>query len=308
MKIKTKLKLIFILACFTVVFIVGYNFLLSINSNQNKTSNAISVGSFGWKFPVTKLPLIVLNQSQTAFSSIRYQSDVPQGLPVRLKIPILGVDSLVEDALITPEGRMDVPSGSINVAWFALGPYPGQIGSAVIGGHFGIKNGVPFVFYNLNKLKVGDKIYVLNDKGETLAFVVRLIKSFDRNADATEVFTSDDNLAHLNLITCEGIWNQLNGVYPERRVIFTDAIQLESAIEIENINTFYRPLAIGAEGADVFALQTILEQKGFLKIPMGIDKGFFGALTRDAVTKYQISAGLLANGIFDQITKSKLIL
>jgi hypothetical protein len=48
---------------------------------------------------------------------------------------------------------MDVPAGSKNVALFSLGPHPGQVGSAVIGGHFGIKNDVPFVFYDLDKLK-----------------------------------------------------------------------------------------------------------------------------------------------------------
>jgi len=134
--------------------------------------------------------------------------------------------------LVTPDGRMDVPAGSVNVAWFALGPRPGQIGSAVIGGHFGILNGIPFVFYNLDKIKVGDKIYVLNDKGETLAFITRSISSFDRNADATTVFTSNDHLAHLNLITCEGTWNLVNDTYPKRLVVFTDAIPSEGAITV----------------------------------------------------------------------------
>ena len=138
------------------------------------------------------------------------------------------MDSAIEDALITPDGRMDVPAGSVNVAWFALGPHPGQVGSAVIGGHFGISNGVKFVFYDLDKLKVGDKVYIENDKGDTLAFQVRRIQLFDRNADATTVFTSNDGLAHLNLITCEGIWNQVNDSYPQRLVVFTDAIPEEA--------------------------------------------------------------------------------
>lgn len=130
--------------------------------------------------------------------------------------------SAIEDALITPDGRMDVPSGSVNVAWFSLGPHPGQPGSAVIGGHFGIKNGVPYVFYNLDKLKAGDMVYVVDDIGYVNAFVVRSISSFDRDADATTVFTSSDGLAHLNLVTCEGVWNQANDSYPQRLVVFTD--------------------------------------------------------------------------------------
>jgi LPXTG-site transpeptidase (sortase) family protein len=127
---------------------------------------------------------------------------------------------------------MDVPAGSKNVAWFALGPHPGQVGSAVIGGHFGINNGVKFVFYDLDKLKVGDKVYIVDDESNTLAFIVRSIKSFDRNADAVTVFTSNDGLAHLNLITCEGIWNKVNGSYPQRLVVFTDAIPGEGAVTV----------------------------------------------------------------------------
>ena len=68
------------------------------------------------------------------------------------------MDSQIEDALITPDGRMDVPAGTIDVAWFALGPQPGSVGSAVIGGHYGIQNGVPFVFYNLDKLTIGNLV------------------------------------------------------------------------------------------------------------------------------------------------------
>lgn len=134
--------------------------------------------------------------SDLAYSGIRDPNGIPDGLPVRLQIPSIGVDSAIEDALITFDGRMDVPSGSKNVAWFVLGPHQGEMGSAVIGGHFGIVNETKFVFYDLDKLKVGDKISILDDKENTLSFVVREVRLFERNADATTVFTSQDGLAH----------------------------------------------------------------------------------------------------------------
>jgi len=196
---------------------------LSKNQTISKASS-LADNTFGWKFPTVKFPST--GSVQIAVSGTRDIGSTPKGLPVRLKIPAIGVDSAIEDAFITSDGRMDVPAGSVNVAWFALGPYPGQEGSAVIGGHFGIKNKVPFVFYKLNELKIGDKVYVVDDTGKNLVFIVRSIKSFDRNADATSVFTSTDGLAHLNLITCEGIWNQVNNSYPQRLVVFTDAAPL----------------------------------------------------------------------------------
>ena len=239
MKIKILAELIVIGVFVMGLAGVGFYFLSVSQPKQSKVISILPDNSFGWKFPIAKFPLTGSNGKLIAYSSIRDPGGIPQGLPVRLQIPAIGVDSAIEDALITPDGRMDVPAGSVDVAWFALGPHPGEAGSAVIGGHFGIQNGVPFVFYNLDKVKIGDKVYVVNDKGDTLAFQVRKIQSFDRNADSTTVFTSSDGLAHLNIITCEGTWNQVNGAYPQRLVVFTDAIPSEGAIVIKT-----QPMAV----------------------------------------------------------------
>jgi LPXTG-site transpeptidase (sortase) family protein len=216
MKIKNWSKII-IIVFFAGILGAGAYFILIPKLTNNTVNDTL-----GWKFPVAKFPST--GSVQLASSDIRDASSTPKGLPVRLKIPAISVDSAIEDAFINSDGRMDVPAGSVNVAWFALGPYPGKEGSAVIGGHFGIKNGVPFVFYNLDHLKIGDKVYIVDDRGATITFIVRSISSFDRNADATDVFTSSDGLAHLNLVTCEGTWNKVNNSYPQRLVVFTDAI------------------------------------------------------------------------------------
>jgi LPXTG-site transpeptidase (sortase) family protein len=205
---------------------------------------------------------------------------------------------------------MEVPAGTVDVAWFALGPHPGQVGSAVIGGHFGIENGVPFVFYNLDKLKIGDDIYIVDDEGNTITFVVNSTALFAANADATTVFTSSDGLAHLNLITCEGIWNEIAGEYPERTVVFTTEVSsAKGAAPATTLSAtaFPRSLSSGDSGVDVSALQTALEQKGFLTMPADVATGYFGGLTSAAVSAYQTSVGLPAVGVFGPLTRGKLI-
>ena len=227
-KTRSILGLITTVVCCVAAVGAAYYFFVLPRLDSGKAVDTVAAADklFGWKFPSgIKFPSTGSVGGSVAYSSIRDSGGVPEGLPVRLQIPVLGVDSAVEDALITPTGRMDVPAGSVNVAWFALGPNPGQVGSAVIGGHYGIRNGVPFVFYNLDTLKVGASVYVIDDGGNTLKFIVRSIKSFDRNADAASVFTSDDGMAHLNLITCEGVWNEVNGGYPQRLVVFTDLVK-----------------------------------------------------------------------------------
>ena len=49
-----------------------------------------------------------------------------------------------------------------------------------------------------------------------------IIKKYDPNADAKDVFNLNDGKAHLNLITCVGIWNKIKKSRSERLVVFTD--------------------------------------------------------------------------------------
>jgi LPXTG-site transpeptidase (sortase) family protein len=304
---------------------VGY-YYLSLSHVAPSTPVAAKLdAAFGWKFPtsVVKFPSTgSAAGGDLAYSSLPDPGGIPSGLPITLQIPVIGVDSAIEDALITPDGRMDVPAGTIDVAWFALGPQPGAVGSAVIGGHYGEQNGVPFVFYNLDKLKVGDMVYTTNDEGITFAFIIRSIASYSLNADATSVFTSSDGLAHLNLITCEGTWNAVNGNYPDRLVIFTDLVSagglvpsgasvgvtstISSASQSSTIITFSKSFGIGATGISVATLQTFLEQRGFLELPAGATNGYFGPVTSAALAEYQSSVGLPGVGVLGPLTIAKL--
>ena len=146
------------------------------------------------------------------------------GLPIRIQIPRITVDASIVHAGLTSSGAMDIPKGPTEVAWYDLGPRPGEVGSAVAAGHFGWKDGIPAVFDHLDKMKKGDKLYVQNEYGTTTAFIVREIRTFGENDDASEVFISDDGYAHLNLVTCQGIWNKNNKSYSERLVVFTDKV------------------------------------------------------------------------------------
>jgi LPXTG-site transpeptidase (sortase) family protein len=144
------------------------------------------------------------------------------GLPIRLKIPHIAVDAVVGKVGLTGGGLMDAPAGPSDTAWFDLGPLPGDTGSAVIDGHSGWKNNIPAVFDNLYKLNIGDKIYVEDTSGMTTTFVVRKIRTYEENADASVVFMSHDNHAHLNLVTCTGVWNEATKSSSKRLVVFAD--------------------------------------------------------------------------------------
>lgn len=142
--------------------------------------------------------------------------------PTRLKIPEINVDAFIERVGLTLDGAMAVPQDPANVGWFELGPRPGENGNAVIAGHYGWKDRKASTFDNLYKLRPGDKLYVENDKGEIISFVVIKSRRYDSKAEASSVFVSNDGKSHLNLITCEGTWDKDSKTYPQRLVVFAD--------------------------------------------------------------------------------------
>lgn len=147
----------------------------------------------------------------------------PSGLPQNITIPIISVRAAIEQVTLAKDGSMGVPKNAMHAGWYALGPQPGEVGSAVIDGHVNWYDGATGVFENLHTLVVGDTIEVQNDRGEVVTFVVRETRTFGAEDDATDVFTSSDGKAHLNLITCMGEWDMETNQYPERFVVFADA-------------------------------------------------------------------------------------
>lgn len=153
-------------------------------------------------------------------------------VPVRLKIPSISADIHIEYVGLTSDGAMDVPKDQTNGGWFFLGPRPGENGSAVIAGHYGWKNSKSSAFDNLYKLQEGDTLYVEDNKGESISFIVREIRSYNPEADASDVFNSDDGKSHLNLITCDGLWNKVFKSYSKRLVVFTDKVISDEIVNV----------------------------------------------------------------------------
>ena len=124
---------------------------------------------------------------------------------------------------MTLNGAMAAPTHPTDAAWYDTGPRPGDIGSAVIDGHFGIwKSGQKAVFNDLDKLSKGDLISIIDDRDAIINFAVIDIRTYAENADTSDIFNSNDGKAHLNLITCGGDWNSVTKSYSKRIVVFSD--------------------------------------------------------------------------------------
>ena len=142
------------------------------------------------------------------------------GLPQHLTIPIIGISAQIKNLSVNSKGEMEVPDNSYDVGWFKLGSRPGERGSAVIAGHVDSETGKAGVFANLNRLNEGDKIYIDDDQGAQMIFIVSGSRVYDPGF-AEEIFSANDG-KYLNLVTCNGVWEKKFHSYSKRLVVFSE--------------------------------------------------------------------------------------
>lgn len=169
-----------------------------------------------FKFGINPKPI---SQASSLVDSQTVKPKTP-GIPVQLIIPAINVDTNIHPLGVTSKGEMEAPESIVDVAWFKLGSLPGEIGSAVIAGHFNGKKNEAGVFFNLDKLKKDDEIIIKDDKGQSLTFIVQQIRLYNPGY-AENIFSSNDK-AHLNLITCDGVWDKNKESYSKRLVVLAD--------------------------------------------------------------------------------------
>jgi LPXTG-site transpeptidase (sortase) family protein len=146
------------------------------------------------------------------------------GLPVRLVIPAINVDANIQDVGIAwnAPGEMGIPTNFTDVGWYEDGPRPGMPGSAVIDGHLDGHDTPRAVFFELGDLKPGDLIKIIDKDGTVFTFSVTSVADYDYDASTTNIFSSNDSKAYLNLITCAGDWIKSKKLYNQRVVVFAE--------------------------------------------------------------------------------------
>lgn len=66
-------------------------------------------------------------------------------------------------------------------------------------------------------------------------------------------------------------------------------------------------MTVGSSNQGVVVLQGLLSETGYLQIPTGIPMGYYGALTRNALARYQATQSVMPSvGYFGPVTKNAL--
>jgi LPXTG-site transpeptidase (sortase) family protein len=125
--------------------------------------------------------------------------------PSRLLIPRIGVNARIEARGLDAGRNMETPKDFHNVAWYNLGPTPGQPGNALINGHVDWWTGSA-VFTRLGELRAGDTLIVVRGDGTRLSFKVTGRQTVAAGARVASLFAPSP-VATLTLITCTGVWD-----------------------------------------------------------------------------------------------------
>jgi LPXTG-site transpeptidase (sortase) family protein len=125
--------------------------------------------------------------------------------PVRLVISRIGVDANIEARGLDASRNMLTPKDYHDVAWYNLGPRPGEPGNALLNGHVDWWTGSA-VFTRLSELRAGDMLTIVREDGSRVVFKVTGRQVVKAGARVASLF-APSKVPSLTLITCAGPWD-----------------------------------------------------------------------------------------------------
>jgi sortase (surface protein transpeptidase) len=150
------------------------------------------------------------------FRSPRTVAAVP--VPVRVRIPSIGVNAPLERVGLDADGTIAAPHGYQKAAWYTGGPRPGQPGPAILLGHVDSKTG-PAVFYRLATLKAGAQVLVDRADKSTVRFHVSGRIQVAKSRFPADLVYAPTLAPALRLVTCGGTFNRKTGHYRDNVVV-----------------------------------------------------------------------------------------
>ena len=147
---------------------------------------------------------------------------IPIGQPSQILIPSINLQASIIPIGITSDNYMETPHQAAEVGWYNLGAKPGQIGGAILNGHFDTPTGRPAIFYNLEKVQPNQQIIITTQDGQQLTYTIDQITSHPIDGFPTDLVYGKYTNQKLILITCNGVWDPIRQTYANRLVVTAD--------------------------------------------------------------------------------------
>lgn len=148
---------------------------------------------------------------------------LPASKPVRLEIPSIDVDSVLQHLGQDADGGLEVPAPGPRydeAAWYRYSPTPGALGPAVLLGHIDSAANGPSVFFRLGELQPGARVAVTRADSSTAVFVVDAVHRYAKKDFPTQLVYGDIDHAGLRILTCGGAFDRTTRHYEDNIVVF----------------------------------------------------------------------------------------
>jgi sortase (surface protein transpeptidase) len=139
-------------------------------------------------------------------------------LPIRLRIPAIGVDTPLERLGLDKQGAVAAPTAWQVAGWYTGSARPGQAGPAVILGHVDSTSG-PAVFYRLALLRPGAAVAVTRADGSTILFHVSGQQRVAKSQFPTDLVYAPTLEPSLRLVTCGGSFDEKSHHYRDNIIV-----------------------------------------------------------------------------------------
>ncbi|WP_369382841.1 class F sortase [Streptomyces sp. cg36] len=126
--------------------------------------------------------------------------------PVRVDIPRFGLSAPVVPLGLEGDGTVQVPpiERDAPVGWYRGSPTPGQDGASVLLGHSTVGVYGKGAFFDVGRLRPGDRVDVARADGSTVHFTVGEVRQYPKSRFPADEVYGGSGGPQLRLVTCGG--------------------------------------------------------------------------------------------------------
>jgi len=142
---------------------------------------------------------------------------------VSVRAPGIGVDTGLLRVGLNVDRSLEVPDSFSVAGWYERGTAPGQVGPAVIVGHYDSVDG-PGVFSRLDRLLPGQRVHVDRADGSRVSFIVDRVQQVGKDDFPTAAVHGPVGRPELRLITCGGDFDRDSRHYRDNTIVFAHQV------------------------------------------------------------------------------------